>query len=472
MTKTIAGERASLAGLDRFQMAAVSDSAKQLLVVAGAGSGKTRVFVHRIARMIEDGAEPSGILALSYTNAAADEVKTRLSKMGINGVQAMTMHAWCNREPMKKFSHLIGKEGYSILDNEGSEDVLRYDLRLGEHGAANAKAELTAAKNLLDERYNARVVEEYDKILASRGKLDFDDLQVGALKLLQEHPEVLAHYRSRLEHVLIDEYQDVNPVQHEILSLLCSPGSSRNDAYPSLTVVGDPDQSIYQFRGSDPKFILGFQTEFPRASKKLLTRNYRSTERILQVADDIVGVNGDRIAKRMQSHAGKGKAVSLTPYYDEASEARAVAKEIADLLAKGIEANEVAVLYRYHKQAEPIKEALKQLGIKFYAPHDTEGDVKGVMGLGDRVVLRSIHSAKGLEYEAVLLPGWAEGALPTYRVRQDPSLINEECRVAYVALTRGKRHVSVSWPLSRDMNGRTVSQQASRFVEEMKRSRP
>lgn len=235
-------------GLDFDQREAVMSDAEQLLVVAGAGSGKTRVFVHRIARLVAEGADPESILALSYTNAAANEVKKRLAAMGIEGVYTSTMHAWCNREPMRNFGHLIGKGTYQILDADGQEDTLRYDMRLGEHGAKRVQLEITAVKNLVEDAIGGYDVDEYNRILARRGQLDFDDLQVHALEILQTQPEVALHYRQKYSHVLVDEYQDVNPVQHEILRMLVAPiedATGDDVSAPRFTAVGDDSQSIF-----------------------------------------------------------------------------------------------------------------------------------------------------------------------------------------------------------------------------------
>lgn len=449
--------RELVAELDADQRKAVLDPAEQLLIVAGAGSGKTRAFVHRIARMVADGAEPESILALSYTNAAANEVSKRLAQMGIIGVQAMTLHAWCHRRPMREFSSVIGRDGYRILDGEGSDDVLRYDMRLGEYGAQAARAELTEAKNLLDSVYDEQRVEEYNRILASRGQLDFDDLQVGALRVLQESPEALALYRNQLRHVLIDEYQDVNPVQHEILRLLCLPDP--NMTTPSLTVVGDPDQAIYGFRGADDTFIKEFTREFPDSSEVRLLRNYRSTAEILEAADDIVSDNPDRLAKRMESIKGSGAPVRVVATVSEATEALLAVETVTAWLREGVPAQEIAVLYRYHNQLDAVLDELKANQIPVWAPYIDDDEQ------GARVVVRSVHSAKGLEYDRVILIGWNDGSMPTWRVNRDSQLIEEERRIAYVAITRARENVLITYPLERELrSGKVITQRVSRFL--------
>lgn len=446
-----------VAELDADQRKAVLDPAEQLLIVAGAGSGKTRAFVHRIARMVADGAEPESILALSYTNAAANEVTKRLALMGIEGVQAMTLHAWCHRQPMRLFSAVIGKTGYRILDGDGSDEVLRYDMRLGEYGAQAARTELTEAKNMLSDLYDENKVEAYNQILASRGQLDFDDLQVGALRILQESPEALVHYRNTLRHVLIDEYQDVNPVQHEILRLLCLPDEKM--ATPSLTVVGDPDQAIYGFRGADDTFIKEFTSEFEGSSEVRLLRNYRSTAEILQAADDIVGDNPERLVKRMESVQGPGLPIEVCDAPTDVEEADLALSRVSDWLEDGVEPQEIAVLYRYHNQLDRVFDLFREHGVPTWAPYIDDGEQ------GKRVAVRSVHSAKGLEYDRVILIGWNDGSMPTWRVNKTPQLIEEERRIAYVAITRAREQVLITYPQARELrSGSWVSQNPSRFL--------
>lgn len=508
MAVDAARRQAALDGLDPEQRAAVSSTAHRLLVVAGAGSGKTRVFVHRIARLVADGADPASILALSYTKAAADEVSERLAAMGVQGVQAMTLHAWCHREPLRRYAHLIGKEGYRIMDADASVDVLRYEMRLGEHGANAAKAVLTAAKNSVDfeaeELRRAELVKAYDEILASRHRLDFDDLQVKTFELLAEHPEVLEHYRSSLAHVLIDEYQDINQVQHEILALLCE------DAGPgkplTLTVVGDPDQAIYGFRGADDRYIKGFLDDHPRATRVVLGRNYRSTRQVLEAAEAVIEGNVDRLHKKMVAAGPEPDGVEPWAQMcsSEDDEALMVAQTCAELIEAGTAPEQVAVLYRYHKQAGPLEAALREAGIAYRryggdgeelpdeqeAPQGRAGYVPrlppgvtiagmptaglSTASVGDReeeagrVVLRTVHSAKGLEYDAVVLPGWSEGAVPSYRAEDGSEEMAEERRVAYVAITRARETCVITWPATRLVRGgRRMRTSPSRFIAEI-----
>lgn len=500
MAVDVARRQAALEGLDLEQKQAVLSDAHRLLVVAGAGSGKTRVFVHRITRLVADGVDPAGILALSYTKAAADEVSQRLAAMGVHGVQAMTLHAWCHREPLRLFSHLVGKDGYRIMDAEGSEDVLRYEMRLGEHGANLAKAVLTAAKNSVDEEAEElrqrKLVEQYDAILASRHRLDFDDLQVWTFELLAKHLQVLAHYRTALSHVLVDEYQDINQVQHEILTLLCA--TAGPGAPPSLTVVGDPDQAIYGFRGADDRYIKGFLDEYRTATRVVLARNYRSTRQVLQAAEAVIEGNRDRLHKKMVA-AGpepEGEEPWAQLCSSEEDEALFVAQTCAELIAAGQDPSEIAVLYRYHKQAGLLEEALreKRVGYRRYggdgeevpdpseqgsAPHGlrlppgvtiagiSQPQPSGVDESG-KVVLRTVHSAKGLEYDCVLLVGWSDGAVPSYRAEEGSPEMAEERRVAYVALTRARRLAIMSYPATRAVRGgRTMRVRASRFIDEI-----
>jgi len=456
-------------GLDFDQREAVMSDAEQLLVVAGAGSGKTRVFVHRIARLVAEGADPESILALSYTNAAANEVKKRLAQMGIEGVYTSTMHAWCNREPMRKFGHLIGKGTYQILDADGQEDTLRYDMRLGEHGAKRVQLEITAVKNLVEDAIGGYDVEEYNHILARRGQLDFDDLQVHALEVLQKHPEVALHYRQQYSHVLVDEYQDINPVQHEILRMLVAPiedATGDEVSVPNFVAVGDDSQSVYGFRGAAPQFLIHFLDEFEDGELLKLERNYRTTEHILTAGNRIIDNNEDRIPKTMWTDKGMGKEIVFKELPNEAAEAAFIAGHIEKLLARKrpkIDVTDIAVLYRRHAQSEVIAQALEEAGIPYWVVADNDiGQRKGVH-------LRTIHSAKGLEWEAVVLAGWNDGSVPMFTVNKDPELLPEERRIAYVGVTRAKRDLLVTVPrVTKTKAGGTMPQQPSRFIEVMK----
>lgn len=450
-------------GLDSDQHKAVTSGAQRLLVVAGAGSGKTRTFVHRIAELVRKGADPASILALSYTREAAGEVARRLEAMEVHGVVCTTIHAWCHREPLRSFGHLIGHASYDILDAEGSEEVLARDLGLGEWGARRAQTQITLVKNFTEEVKRSNVVESYDAILASRNQFDFDDLQVKTLQLLQEHPEVALHYRSRISHLLVDEYQDINPVQHAIVKLLCAPVESAPT--PTLTAVGDPDQSIYGFRGAEPSFIVDFLKEYPDARRVMLGCNYRSTGLIVKAADAVVRVNNDRITRKVFTRSGDGAPVELVGCEDEVEEAEMVARRVRELLEAGTSPGEVAVLYRFHKQAEPLVEAMVAEGVAF----DVEGgdEVLQAMSTSGGVRLGTIHGAKGLEWEAVFLPGWADGTMPSYRARSEAE-VAEERRVAYVAITRAKRRAVISWPTTKWANGNESTCSPSRFVEQVR----
>lgn len=458
-----------LKGLDPKQKSAVVSKAHHLLVIAGAGSGKTRVFVHRIARLALEGMPPESILALSYTNAAADEVKKRLRQMQVTGVQTSTLHAWCHREPLRHFGHLIGHGSYKILDAEGQAETLQYDMRLGEHGAKKVANEITAVKNFVDDIVGgngSEKVDQYNAILARRGQLDFDDLQVKALEVLSNHPEVVLHYREKLKCVLIDEYQDVNPVQHEILRLLCAPLKDADGAdlpTPMLCVVGDPSQSVYKFRGAEDFYIKDFLNEFPGSRQVILDQNYRSTEHIINAADRIVALNdvGSKVTKKMWTKNGPGDPIEIREFSNDASEAAYVADHIKDLIKhEKIDPREIAVLYRMHKQADVIAEALEAAKIPFWQAAEDEQTSR------DGVVLRTIHSAKGLEWEAVVLIGWSDGIIPSWSIKKDPEQMPEERRIAYVAVTRGKRHVMITTAGEmRTKAGGVMKQPRSRFLD-------
>lgn len=499
---------------DRQQAAATSDAA-QLLVVAGAGSGKTRTFVHRIAHLVARGADPSSILALSYTKDAAAEAAGRLMEMGVHGVSCTTVHAWCHRDVLRNHGHLVGQSGYGIMDAEAAENVLKYDMKLGEWGAKDAQSEISMLKNLAQAQVteslvrlqvqtlepdldllqviptelvdrarqmlerdvelrgerSAQLRQRYDELLARRGKLDFDDLQVQAVRVLREHPEILLGYRKALSHVLIDEYQDINPIQHELLSLLCTP--HEGVPTPRHTVVGDGRQAIYSFRAADPSFIRDFTVQYPQAQVVSLAQNYRSTQTVIEAAERIVAVTGE-LGEPMWTENGLGPDIEVEYPEDPEHEAVMVAERVQQLIREqGVAPQEIAVLYRVHDHGPPIAQALKDRGLPFqikardtfeqelWAPYESEQGVQ----------LRTIHAAKGLEYDAVILPGWVEGVIPSWRaLRADDNgegeQLAEEHRLAYVALTRSRSRLVIMTPVMREArNGDLFPATPSRFLD-------
>jgi DNA helicase-2/ATP-dependent DNA helicase PcrA len=332
-------------GLNPVQSSAVTHPGGPLLVVAGAGSGKTRVLAHRIAWLIDQGVSPYAILAITFTNKAADEMRRRVMELVGRVAERMwisTFHAACLRILRRDAGRLGYRSGFSIYDQADAVRLTGYVIRdLGldakKFTARAVHATISAAKNdLVDfETYRARatgaherriadVYREYQARLLAASAMDFDDLLTVTVSLLESFPDVAATYAQRFEHVLVDEYQDTNAAQNRVVTLLAS--GQRN-----VTVVGDSDQSIYRFRGADIRNILDFEHAFPDATVVLLEQNYRSTQTILDAANAVIANNANRKPKSLWTERSGGDSIVVYEAEDEYDEASWVAAEIEHL---------------------------------------------------------------------------------------------------------------------------------------------
>ena len=367
-------------GLNPDQLDAVVHRGGPLLVVAGAGSGKTRVLTHRIAHLVHDGVHPSRILAITFTNKAADEMRQRVA--ALIGPVARTMwvstfHSACVRILRANADALGYPRQFSIYDQADAVRLTGYvirDLHLdakrftprGVHGLISLwKNELldpdevaARAQNIFD-RKHADVYREYQDRLLKAGAMDFDDLLVNTVRLLRDHPDVLEHYRQRFEHILVDEYQDTNQAQNEIVLLLAG-------GHHNVTVVGDTDQSVYKFRGADYRNITQFEDAFPDVTTVVLDQNYRSTQTILDAANVVIANNAARKPKNLWTDAGGGHRIVRYHAEDEGDEATFVAstaRQLHDDHAHNW--RELAVLYRTNAQSRVVEEAMMRLGIPY-----------------------------------------------------------------------------------------------------------
>ncbi|HEX9991779.1 MAG TPA: DNA helicase PcrA [Acidimicrobiales bacterium] len=370
-----------LEGLNPVQREAVVHPEGPLLIVAGAGSGKTRVLTHRIAHLVlERGVSPFEILAITFTNKAADEMKGRVAALVGPVARKMwvsTFHAACVRILRRDGHHLGYPSSFTIYDEADAVRLTGYVLRdrnidPKRFPPRTVHATISAAKNDLvtPERYAeaartiferriADVYKEYQSRLLAAGAMDFDDLLGAAVRLLQRHPDVLAHYRQRFRHVLVDEYQDTNRAQNELVLLLA--GEHRN-----VCVVGDSDQSIYMFRGADIRNILEFEDAFPDATVIVLEQNYRSTQTILDAANAVIANNMGRKPKELWTDAGRGQLIVRYHAEDEGDEAQWVAHEMARLHDEGDHRwGDVAVFYRTNAQSRVLEEHLSRSGIPY-----------------------------------------------------------------------------------------------------------
>jgi DNA helicase-2/ATP-dependent DNA helicase PcrA len=370
-----------LGGLNPAQEAAVTHLDSPLLVLAGAGSGKTRVLTRRIAWLVqEQGVSPFAILAITFTNKAADEMKARVGTLVGSVAQKMwvsTFHSACVRI-LRRDADAIGfPSSFTIYDQADAVRLTGYVLRdlnldTKKLPPRSVHAQISAAKNdyvLVDEyadragsfteRKLADVYREYQARLLRAGAMDFDDILLNAVELFRRHPDVLAHYRQRFQHVLVDEYQDTNKVQNELVVQLAK-------EHRNVTVVGDGDQSIYGFRGADIANILQFEEAFPDVTTIPLVQNYRSTQTVLDAANAVIANNMGRKPKDLWTEAGPGDKILRYHAEDEHDEAQWVTQRISAFHDSGdIRWGDIAIFYRTNAQSRVIEEYLARGGIPY-----------------------------------------------------------------------------------------------------------
>ncbi len=366
--------------LNPDQLDAVVHRGGPLLVVAGAGSGKTRVLTHRIAHLIDEGMPPTAILAITFTNKAAEEMRHRVTSLVGPVTRAMwvcTFHAACVRILRANADRLGYPRTFSIYDQADAQRLAGYvvrDLNLdakrfpprAAHGQISLwKNELIGPQEAVEraanifERKHADIYVEYQARLLKAGAMDFDDLLMKTVELFRTHPDVLAHYQQRFQHVLIDEYQDTNMAQNEIALALAG-------QHEQITIVGDHDQSVYRFRGADLRNISQFEEAFDNVTTIVLDQNYRSTQAILDAANAVITNNPDRKDKQLWSELGTGERITRYHAEDEGDEATWVARTMQSLQNDAsFMWKEMATFYRTNAQSRVIEEALMRFGIPY-----------------------------------------------------------------------------------------------------------
>lgn len=370
-----------LAGLNDKQKEAVLHFEGPLLILAGAGSGKTRVLTHRIAYLIEEHqVPPYHILALTFTNKAANEMRERVNNIieyGAGSIWVSTFHSTCVRILRRFIDHLDYDNAFTIYDSDDQKslmkdickqlniDTKKYKERTFLNAISSAKDELKTPEQYADEvakEYNkkifGRVYKEYQKRLKQNNALDFDDLIMLTVQLFQQNAEILNHYQERFPFILVDEYQDTNTAQFTLLSLLAS-------RYQNLCVVGDDDQSIYRFRGANIHNILNFEKIFPATKVIRLEQNYRSTKNILAAASGVIKHNSMRKEKTLWTTAEAGAPISYGRYDNEYEEAQGIAADIHRQVKDGMSYNDFAILYRTNAQSRVFEEKLIYEGIPY-----------------------------------------------------------------------------------------------------------
>ena len=491
MDREPSGAAELLDGLNPQQRRAVVHEGAPLLIVAGAGSGKTAVLTRRIGYLLAARDVGSGqILAITFTNKAAAEMRERVA--ALVGPRARTMwvstfHSTCVRILRNQASLLPGRNSnFSIYDADDSRrlllmigrdigiDVKRYSPRLLANAISNLKNELISAEQAVaalepggDDlaRITAEVYGEYQRRLRTANALDFDDLIGETVAVLQNYPQIAQYYRRRFRHILVDEYQDTNHAQYVLVRELVGVGAPDTDVVPpaELCVVGDADQSIYAFRGATIRNIEDFERDFPNATTILLEQNYRSTQNILSAANSVIARNTGRREKRLWTDAGEGELIVGYVADNEHDEARFVAGEIDSLADRGeITYNDVAVFYRTNNSSRSVEEVFIRAGIpykvvggvRFYERKeirdivaylrvlDNPGDAVSMRrilntprrGIGDRAeACVAVHAENTGSSFADALTAAAEGRVPMLNTRSEKAI------AAFVELLDGLR---------------------------------
>lgn len=372
-----------LDSLNDAQRQAVAAEHSHLLVLAGAGSGKTRVLVHRIAWLVATGqCSPHGILAVTFTNKAAAEMRERISELidaPTQGLWVGTFHGIAHRLLRRHWQQAGLQETFEIIDSDDQRrlvkriltemqlDEKRWPVRQAQWYINGQKDEGLRAEHVvvgkdLYSQTMQRVYAEYQNLCQQQSLVDFNELLLRALELLRDNEDLRAHYQARFQHVLVDEFQDTNAIQYAWLQLLAGP-------HTGLTIVGDDDQSIYGWRGAKVENIQQLSETYPSLHTIRLEQNYRSTETILTAANQVIANNSNRLGKNLWTESAGGEPIKIYAGFNEVDEARFIVGRIADFFQQGVNYHEMAVLYRSNAQSRVLEEALLQQGI----PHRIYG---------------------------------------------------------------------------------------------------
>lgn len=375
-----------LAGLNPEQKLAVETTEGPVQIVAGAGSGKTRVLTHRVAYLLQKGIHPWNILAITFTNKAAREMKERISQLvgpQADDIWISTFHSMCVRILRRDIERMGYSRNFTILDSgdqltaikqvlkEENLDPKKFEPRSILHKISQAKNSLILpqmmeqqAETLVD-KVTAQVYDRYQKLLRQNEALDFDDLLIVTVQLFEEVPDVLDYYQRKFQYIHVDEYQDTNHVQYQLVQLLAA-------RHKNICVVGDSDQSIYRFRGADISNILNFERDYPMAKVIKLEQNYRSTKNILKAANHVIEHNMERKPKRLWTENEEGESITLFEAGTEQEEALFIGEMIQKGRKKNRSYSDFAVLYRTNAQSRVIEEMM----VKANIPYNMVGGIK------------------------------------------------------------------------------------------------
>ena len=452
------------------QFAAVRSDARHLRILAGAGTGKTRVLTHRIAYQINAvRIEPEHSLCLAFTNKAATEIKNRMATMGeASLVETGTFHSIAYRQIKARWKDLGIRDEPDLISNQGSylSRILHKNFNHAERNFILAEINWATARRIsiddyISEAENAgrvdvvpfvSVVESFQKYIELKRKenfIDYDDIIQLAIRFLAEDANYAEARHWKFKDLFVDEFQDVNPLQFALLQAWLGSGSS-------LTVVGDPCQAIYSWNGADARFLNDFEQYFPNSQTVILKDNFRSSPEILALSSSILPMM-ERLDPKMQS----GRLPTIRAELDEHEEARSVARLVKELAIGDIDLSDQAVLVRTHAQIPPIVEAFQEQEIKFTVASDRESGA----GRDDGVQILTLHAAKGLEWRIVHLCGVEEGFHPIAHANTELAL-EEERRLFFVGLTRAEEQLHISWARNRAL-GSKRSRKPSMYIREL-----
>ena len=455
------------------QFDAVRSDTRHLRILAGAGTGKTRVLTHRIAYQINAiRIEPEHSLCLAFTNKAATEIKRRMGEMGeASLVETGTFHSIAYRQVKARWNDLGIRDEPDLVSNQGSylSRILPKSFNNTERNfilseISWATARRISADDYISEAGNAERLDiipfasvaeyfrKYSELKRKENKIDFDDIIQLAIEFLAEDPNYAAARHWKFRDLFVDEFQDVNPLQFALLQAWLGPTSS-------LTVVGDPCQAIYSWNGADSRFLNDFEKYFHDSQTITLKDNFRSSPEILALSSSILPTM-ESLNPKMQS----GRLPTIRAELNEYEEARSVASLVKELAIGNITLGDQAVLVRTHAQIPPIAEVFKDQDIKFRVASDDSESGAGA-GSGDEVEILTLHAAKGLEWKIVHLCGVEEGFHPIAHANTELAL-GEERRLFFVGLTRAEEELHISWARNRSL-GSKRSRKPSTYIKEL-----
>lgn len=493
-----------LQGLDDVQRHACLSIDGPVRIIAGAGSGKTRTITRRIAYACTTRAwNPRQTLAVTFSVKAAAEMKQRLATLGIQDITAATFHSVALQQLITLWPMLTSAPLPRILDQQHEVVALAIQRVLGQTADDPllvravlqeinwVKVSLVSPEDYmrvcaathratpadLEPARVADIISAYEQIKTARGTMDFNDMLLMMCHIGQSFEEGRALLRDRIKWLTVDEYQDVSPLQHYLMSIWLGNENT------NVCVVGDPAQTIYSFAGATSHYLLTFPNEFEHSTDIELTMDYRSTPQIVTVANRVLAASAVRDDYlRLVSGKNPGARVVTTSYETDIEEAQAVARRIAARIAQGEQPDDCAVLMRINAQAPLVATALHQLGIQTRQRMDHFGSQESLIDASEAasramveqrleesssvgaVTLSTIHAAKGLEWKHVYIIGVSEGLLP-FGVQHTMEQIEEERRLLYVALTRAEESAHISYAQHKDAQSMHITRKPSRFLQ-------